>query len=160
LAASVHLLLTAKNRGSLMVGDQFGDQILVCKLKGVAPARLAELGRQRPPLPLRTMWSLSQSSEYPPPLAAVAALATALARSSCAPVHGRAVAASPRDPPFQPDDLGDESIMARQDDVTRIEQRQHVSEQIGLGLLADFVADAVPPERFLQFRRSDRQQPS
>src|SRR5262245_62778734 len=33
--------------------------------------------------------------------------------------------------------------MARQDDAARVEQRQHVSEQVGLGLFADFVADAV-----------------
>jgi hypothetical protein len=38
--------------------------------------------------------------------------------------------------------------MARQGDVARVEQRQHVPEQIGLGLFADFVADAVPVERF------------
>jgi hypothetical protein len=38
--------------------------------------------------------------------------------------------------------------MARQGDVARVQQRQHVPEQIGLGLLADFVADAVPAERF------------
>src|SRR6516165_6467715 len=38
--------------------------------------------------------------------------------------------------------------MARQGDVARVEQRQHVPEQIGLGLVADFVADAMPAERF------------
>src|SRR5262249_54243252 len=38
--------------------------------------------------------------------------------------------------------------MARQGDVARVEQGQHVPEQIGLGLFADFVADAVPVERF------------
>ena len=45
-------------------------------------------------------------------------------------------------------DLGDEPISAA-GDVASVEQRQHVPEQIGLGLLADFVADAVPAERFL-----------
>ena len=60
-----------------------------------------------------------------------------------------AVAASARHPPFQADDLGDEPIMARQGDVASVEQRQHVPEQIGLGLLADFLADAVTAERLL-----------
>jgi putative tryptophan/tyrosine transport system substrate-binding protein len=60
-----------------------------------------------------------------------------------------AVAAGGRDPPLQADDLGDEPIMARQGDAARVEQRQHVPEQVGLRLLADFVADALPAERFL-----------
>ena len=60
-----------------------------------------------------------------------------------------AVSASARHPPLQADDLGDEPIMARQGDVASVEQRQHVPEQIGLGLLAEFIADAVPAERFL-----------
>jgi len=59
-----------------------------------------------------------------------------------------AVAAGARDPPLQADDLGDEPIMARQGDVASVEQRQHVPEQIRLGLFADFVADAVSAERF------------
>src|SRR6516165_9979234 len=39
--------------------------------------------------------------------------------------------------------------MARQDDAARVEQWQHVPEQIGLGLFADFVADAVLAEWLL-----------
>jgi hypothetical protein len=60
-----------------------------------------------------------------------------------------AVAAGARDPPLQADDLGDEPIMARQGDVARVEQRQHVPEQIRLGPLAQFVADAVLAEWLL-----------
>ena len=58
------------------------------------------------------------------------------------------VFAAARNPSLEADDLGDESIILRQGDLSRVEQRQHVPEQIGLGLLADFVADAVPAERF------------
>ena len=58
-----------------------------------------------------------------------------------------AVAAGARHPPLQANDLRDQPIMARQGDVARGEQRQHVPEQIGLGLLAHFVADAVLAER-------------
>jgi hypothetical protein len=39
--------------------------------------------------------------------------------------------------------------MARQGDVARVEQRQHVPEQIRLGLVADLVADAVLAEWLL-----------
>ena len=39
--------------------------------------------------------------------------------------------------------------MARQGDVARVEQRQHVPEQIGLGLVANFVANAVLAEWLL-----------
>ena len=46
-------------------------------------------------------------------------------------------------------DLGDEPIMARQGDVARVDQWQHVPEQIGLGLVANFVANAVPAEWLL-----------
>ena len=53
-----------------------------------------------------------------------------------------AVPARARHPPLQADDLSDEPIMARQGDVASVEQWQHVPEQIGLGVLADFVADA------------------
>jgi len=67
----------------------------------------------------------------------------------CARCMVDAVPAGARHPALQADDLGDEPIMARQGDVASVEQRQHVPEQIGLGLLADFVADAVPAERFL-----------
>src|SRR5258707_7352899 len=60
-----------------------------------------------------------------------------------------AVAAGARDPPLQTDDLGDEPIMARQNDLARVEKRQHVPEQIGLGVVADFVADAASSGRIL-----------
>jgi len=59
-----------------------------------------------------------------------------------------AVFAAARNPSLEADDLGDEPIILRQGDLSRVEQRQHVPEQIGLGLFADFVADAVPVERF------------
>src|SRR5215472_14015667 len=39
--------------------------------------------------------------------------------------------------------------MARQDDVARVEQRQHVPEQIGLGPLAQFIVDTVLAEWLL-----------
>ena len=59
------------------------------------------------------------------------------------------ILAGARHAALETDDLRDEAVVLRQHDAAAVQQRQQVAVEVGLGLLRDLVAEAMPAERLL-----------
>ena len=59
------------------------------------------------------------------------------------------ILAGARHTALETDDLRDEPVVLRQHDAAAVQQRQKIAVEVGLGLLRNLVAEAMPAERLL-----------